>query len=106
MPYRHTRTRVYRTCRKVVEDLDMDAGTAGMDCSCSSSNYKYEPCGHVVTGDLSIITDVKLRNLIKKGPTYREQNNIDWRVNVKNCKEAVTKYFRKWAKTMDVDAST
>ena len=47
--------------------------------------------GHVVTGDLSIIRDVKLRNLIKKGPTYREQNNIDWRVNVKNCKAAVTK---------------
>ena len=82
----------------------MDAGTAGMDCSCSSSNYKYEPCGHVVTGDLSIIKDIKLRNLIKKRPTYREQNNIDWRVNVKNCKEAVTKYIRKWAKTMDVDA--
>ena len=104
--YTYTRTiagKIFNN-RKVVEDLDMDAGTAGMDCSCSSSNYKYEPCGHVVTGDLSIIKDVKLRNLIKKGPTYREQNNIDWRVNVKNCKEAVTKYFRKWAKTMDVDA--
>ena len=101
--YTYTRTiagKIFNN-RKVVEDLDMDAGTAGMDCSCSSSNYKYEPCGHVVTGDLSIIKDVKLRNLIKKGPTYREQN---WRVNVKNCKEAVTKYFRKWAKTMDVDA--
>ena len=104
--YTYTRTiagKIFNN-RKVVEDLDMDAGTAGMDCSCSSSNYKYEPCGHVVTGDLSIIKDVKLRNLIKKGPTYREQNNIDWRVNVKNCKEAVTKYFRKWVKTMDVDA--
>ena len=89
----------------MVEDLDMDAGTAGMDCSCSYSNYKYEPCGHVVTGDLSINKDVQLRNLIKKGPTYREQNNVDWRVNVKNCKEAVTKYFRKWAKTRDVQCS-
>ena len=101
--YTYTRTiagKIFNN-RKVVEDLNMDAGTAGMDCSCSSSNYKYEPCGHVVTGDLSIIKDVKLRNLIKKGPTYREQN---WRVNVKNCKEAVIKYFRKWAKTMDVDA--
>ena len=80
--YTYTRTiagKIFNN-RKVVEDLDMDAGTAGMDCSCSSSNYKYEPCGHVVTGDLSIIKDVKLRNLIKKGPTYREQNNIDWRV--------------------------
>ena len=48
--YTYTRTiagKIFNN-RKVVEDLDMDAGTAGMDCSCSSSNYKYEPCGHVV----------------------------------------------------------
>ena len=52
--YTYTRTiagKIFNN-RKVVEDLDMDTGTAGMDCSCSSSNYKYEPCGHVVTGDL------------------------------------------------------
>ena len=48
----------------------MDCGTAGMVCSCNSSRYKYELCGHVVKGDLSIIKDVKLRNLISKGPTY------------------------------------
>ena len=34
--------------------------------SCSSSEYKYYLCGHVLTGDLSIIRDVKLRNLIRK----------------------------------------
>ena len=76
----------------------MDCGTAGMVCSCNSSRYKYESCGHVVTGDLSIIKDVKLRNLISKGPTYREQNNIDWRVKLKNCKAAVSRYAKKWAK--------
>ena len=57
----------------------------------------------MVTGNLSIIRDVKLRNLIKKGPAYREQNNIDWSVNLKNCKEAVSKYTKKWAKLADVD---
>ena len=81
--------------RKVVNELNMDCGTAGMVCSCNSSRYKYESCGHVVTGDLSIIKDVKLRNLISKGPTYREQNNIDWRVNLKNCKAAVSRYAKK-----------
>ena len=64
---------------------------------------KYESCGHVVTGDLSIIKDVKLRNLISKGPAYREQNNIDWRVNLKNCKAAVSRYGKKWAKEANVD---
>ena len=81
----------------------MDCGTAGMVCSCNSSRYKYESCGHVVTGDLSIIKDIKLRNLISKGPTYREQNNIDWRVNLKNCKAAVSRYAKKWAKEASVN---
>ena len=52
--------------------------------------------GHVVTGNLSIIKDSKLRQLIKKGPSYREQNNINWNVNAKICKEAVSKYKVKW----------
>ena len=49
----------------------MENGTEGMQCSCSSSEYKYDLCGHVLTGDLSIIRDVKLRNLIRKGPVFR-----------------------------------
>ena len=47
-----------------------------MCCECSTSKYCYGPAGHVVTGDLSIIKDAKLRSLIEKGPSYREQNYI------------------------------
>ena len=50
--------------RKVVEQMNMDDGTTHLECNCNSSNYKYETCGHIVTGDLNIIKDVKLRNLI------------------------------------------
>ena len=49
-----------------------------MTCSCSSSPSIYAPAGHVVTGNLKIITDYALRKLIMKGPSYREQNNINW----------------------------
>ena len=41
--------------------------------------------------------------MILKGPTYREQNNVNWNVNLKNCKEAVSKYMRKWADQANVD---
>ena len=103
--YTYTRTiaRKIFNNRKVVNELNMDCGTAGMVCSCNSSRYKYESCGNVVTGDLSIIKDVKLRNLISKGPAYREQNSIDWRMNLKNCKAAVSRYAKKWAKEANVD---
>ena len=99
----YTYTRTIFNNRKVVNELNMNCGTAGMVCSCNSSMYKYESRGHVVTGDLSIIKDVKLRNLTGKCPAYREQNNINWRVNLKNCKAAVSRYANKWAREANVD---
>ena len=51
--------------------------------------YCYGPAGHVVTGDLTIIKDVKLRSLIEKGPSYREQNYINWSTTERLCREAV-----------------
>ena len=42
------------------------------DCSCSSSNYTYTPHGHVVTGDLNIFTNDKLRNIMFFGAKFRE----------------------------------
>ena len=63
--------------KKVVEDLDVDIGTRDMCSNCSTNKYCYSPVGHVVTGDLNIIKDAKLRSLIEKGPSYREQNCIN-----------------------------
>ena len=75
-----------------VRGLDFNVGTEQMTCNCDSSRYTYAPAGHVVTGDLSIIADYILRKLITKGPSYREQNNINWNLNMKLCREAVMKY--------------
>ena len=58
--------------------------------------------GHVITGDLNIIKNDELRQLIKS-PSYRERNNIDWNFNIKLCKEAVIKYKEKWAAKEKVD---
>ena len=41
--------------------------------------------------------------MIAKGPNYRDQNNINWNVNSKICKEAVSKYKVKWSKKVKVD---
>ena len=95
--YTYTRTiggKIFNN-RRAVEELDVENGTEGMQCSCSSSEYKYDLCGHVLTGDLSIIRDVQLRNLIRKCPVFREQNN---------CKASVSKYVKKWARKPSVHA--
>ena len=41
--------------------------------------------------------------MIRKGPVFIEQNNIDWEVNLKNCKASVSKYVKKWARIASVD---
>ena len=50
-----------------------------------------------------IIKDRKLRKLIQKGPSYREQNNINWNTNLKNCIKAIKEYKTKWARREKVD---
>ena len=74
-----------------------------MLCDCSTSTYCYEPVGHVITGDLHVIRDAKLRSLIARGPSYREQNPILWKVNEEICREAVSAYKRKWSNREGVD---
>ena len=39
-----------------------------LPCSCSGSEFRYAPCGHIVTGDLNIVRNDKLRDLLRKGP--------------------------------------
>ena len=84
--------------KKVTESINLSSN----DCTtykCSSSAFLYQPLGHVVTGDLSIITNRKLRHLIKKGPNFREQNNINWDLCLKLCMEGVHKSHKKVCQT-------
>ena len=66
------------------------------------SKYCYTT-GHVVTGDLNIIKDAKLHNLIMKGPSYREQNCVNWNVTKKLCREAVARYKCTWPRRERID---
>ena len=74
-----------------------------MLCDCSTSTYCYEPVGHVITGDLQVVTDAKLRLLVARGPSYREQNPIHWQVNEEICRQAMSAYKRKWSNREGVD---
>ena len=82
---------IYNTIFKsVVKCLDFDVGTADMECNCNpSSSYYYTPVGHVMTADLGIVRDVELRHLLSKGPSFREQNNINWALTRRICKDAI-----------------
>ena len=38
---------------------------------CQDSKFCYQPAGHILTGNLKIITDSRIRSVISKGPKYR-----------------------------------
>ncbi|KAK3103876.1 hypothetical protein FSP39_022583 [Pinctada imbricata] len=77
-----------------------------LPCDCSSSDFNYSPCGHVITGDLSIVKNDKLRELLKKGPKYRESLSFTWNQNVKIIMDSCEEYARRWAKKEDVQLDT
>jgi len=51
----------------------------------------------LLTGDLVIVTNDKLRNTLRKGPKYQPQN-INWSQNFRLLMDSVDEYARKWAK--------
>ena len=44
----------------------------------SYSNYLYPSAGHVITGNLNVFPDARVRNIISKGPKYRFPSYIDF----------------------------
>ena len=72
---------------------------------CNTLSHLYEPYGHVITGDLSIIPNSKLRDLIAKGPKYREPCKVDWDKNLSLLCEAVDQYALQWAEWEIVELS-
>ena len=67
-------------------------------CHCADSPYISNHHGHVITGDLNIITNEALKNLILKGPKYREQKKIAWGVDKKIIMEAIEDFATLWTK--------
>ena len=73
-------------------------GNWNQSCDCKSSTFCYEPHGHIITGDLRIVKNRKLRRLLSKGPKYREENTIDWDLNKNILMTAVDDYAKNWSK--------
>ena len=77
-----------------------------LPCSCSGSEFLFAPCGHIVTGDLNIVRNDKLRDLLRKGPKYRKPVSFSWHPNFDIIMDACEAYARRWAKKEDVELDT
>ena len=61
---------------------------------CKESKFCYEPHGHVITGDLKVIENGKLRELVAKGPKYGEPNKVNWNATETICLESIDLYAK------------
>ena len=98
--YRYTRniSRNVFNYNQTLQNIDVnDFDTTTSSCECESSAFRYAHHGHVITGDLRIVKNRRLRRLLEKGPKYREQNTIDWNLNKKILTTAVDDYTKKWS---------
>ena len=86
------------------QGLSQDPAT----CNCSDSQFLYAPCGHIVTGDLNtcIVRNIKLRDLLSKGPKYREPVSYSRYQNFGIIMDACEEYARRWSKKEDVEVDT
>ena len=75
-------------------------------CSCCDSEVLYAPCGDRVTADLSIVRYQKLKDVLRKGPKYREPVSFSWHQNFNITMDACEEYARRWAKKEDVEVDT
>ena len=58
---------------------------------------------HVITGDLMVIENVKLRELVAKGPKYREPNRINLQSMETMVSNSIDLYVEQWSKREQVD---
>ena len=82
--------------KEVVADYTMGQ-EEDMECECDNSRFKDEHHGHVITGNLEIVNDRRLRDLMRKGPNYREKEPMHWSIARKSVMEDLNKFITKWS---------
>ena len=67
-----------------------------LPCNCQNSPFNDPNHGHIITGNLDIVRNDTLRNLIKKGPKYRLPQRINWKEDRNIIITFLDAYIDKW----------
>ena len=89
---------------KIVSDLNIKTSTP-TQCDCSTSRFCYGPAGHIITGNLDVIEDNRIRKLISKGPKYRIPAEIDFDACHQEIAESLSNFCSRWCKREKTDKS-
>ena len=61
--------------------------------------------GHVITGNLKIIPDSRIRNIVSKGPKYRFPSQIDFNRCREEIASALNNFGNRWCKREGVEGN-
>ena len=89
---------------KLVSDLDIETSSPD-SWDCKDSKFCYQPAGHIVTGNLKIITDSRIRSVISKGPKYRFPAHTDFNKCRETIASALNGYCTRWCKREHVESN-
>ena len=64
--------------KKFIDNINVFDKVDTFPCNCNGSSFVDSDHGHIITGDLRIVENNKLRKLFVKGPKYREPSKLDF----------------------------
>ena len=88
----------YQCNLKIEIDDDIAFCSDSLSCDCSNNSFTDPYHGHVVTGDLRLVENTKLRNLFSKGPNYREAKTLNFSRCLKSIEDALDISTEKFTK--------
>jgi hypothetical protein len=61
----------YTNTLKTIDSIGVLGQALKKTCECSQSSFRYAPSGHIVTGNLDVVNNTELKDILKKGTKYR-----------------------------------
>ena len=74
-----------------------------LPCKCENSEFKDPHHQHIITGDLKIIENSKLRKLFSRGPKYRETRQLDFASAKNEIAKGVDDCIKKYCDKSKLD---
>ena len=69
------------------------------------SKFCYEPADHIITGNLKIISDSRIRFIISKGPNYRLPSEIYFNRCREEIAVALNEFCKRWCRREYVECN-
>ena len=85
-----------------LDTKDILGNTKNLPCNCTTLPFTNPNHWHIVTGDINIVQNNKLRKQLCKGPKYREPVSISFPNCKTKIKNSLTKFSSGWCNKIGV----